>query len=59
MSVDQMRAVWSAEHVARWRTSGDSSTRVMYWWCAAYLASGTSDVESRLCIMRQAKTLPW
>ena len=32
MSADQIRAVWSAEQVARWRTSGESNIRVIYCW---------------------------
>lgn len=58
-STVQILAVWSAEQVARWRTSGESRTRVMYVAWAVKRQTGTREVVSRFCIIRQTKTLPY
>lgn len=46
LATSQILAVWSAEQVASFLTSGDSSTRVMYSLCALKCVTGTSCVRS-------------
>ena len=54
-----IRALWSALQVARWRTSGESSTRVMYAVCAGKEQTGTREVTSRFWISFHTYTLPY
>lgn len=49
----QIRALWSALQVARWRTSGERSTRVMKPVCAGKEHTGTREVTSRFWISFQ------
>lgn len=58
MSTSQIFAVWSAEHVASFLTSGDSRMRVMYSLCAENCVMGCSSVRSKVWIRDQTKTLP-
>ena len=50
---DQMRALWSAEQVARCRTSGERRTRVMYVACAWKEVTGIREVSSWFWSRRQ------
>lgn len=57
-ATSQILAVWSAEHVASFLTSGDSRMRVMYSLCALKCVTGTSWVRSYVVSSCQTKTLP-
>lgn len=54
----QILAVWSAEQVASFLTSGERRIRVMYSLCAEKCVTGTRFVRSKSWISRQTKTLP-
>lgn len=58
MSTSQILAVWSAEQVASFLTSGESRIRVMYSLCALKCVMGCSSVRSKVWIRDQTKTLP-
>ncbi len=51
-------AVWSAEQVASFLTSGESRMRVIYSLCAEKCVTGTRFVRSYDWISCQTKTLP-